>query len=84
MSLIINISFGTVGLHCRYLGGVGRLSKNHVFTDNNSGHHVREYVTSLSDFNPFMPEFLKWTLVSLNLDMSTDAKRIFSLKSKSE
>ena len=30
--------------------------------------------------NPFTPEFLKWTLPSLNLNMSTDANRGFSLK----
>ena len=35
-------------------------------------------------FLPFVPEFLKLTLPSLNLDMSTDAKRSFSLKSKTE
>ena len=34
--------------------------------------------------NPFIPEFLMWTLPSLNLDMSTDGKRGFSLKSKTE
>ena len=31
--------------------------------------------------NTFIPEFLKWSS-SLELDMSTDAKRGFSLKSK--
>ena len=34
--------------------------------------------------NPFIPEFLKRTLPSLNLDMSTDANRGFSLKSKTQ
>ena len=32
--------------------------------------------------NPFIPEFLKWTLLSLNLDISTDAKRGLSQKQK--
>ena len=31
--------------------------------------------------NPFIPEFLKWTLPFLNLDMPADAKRVFSLES---
>ena len=35
-------------------------------------------------FNPFIPEFLEWTLLSLNLAMSTGAKSGFSLKSKTE
>ena len=30
--------------------------------------------------NPFIPEFLKWTLPSLNLDMSTASNRGFSVK----
>ena len=32
--------------------------------------------------NSFIPKFLKWTLPYLNLDMSTDANKGFSLKSK--
>ena len=32
--------------------------------------------------NHFIFEFLKWTLPSLNLNMSTDANRGFNLKSK--
>ena len=35
-------------------------------------------------FNPFIPEFLKWTLPFLNSDMLTDTNRSFSLKSKTE
>ena len=35
-------------------------------------------------FNPFIPEFLKWTLTSLNLDTFTDVNRGLSLKSKTE
>ena len=31
-------------------------------------------------FNPFIPDFLKWTCSFLNLDLSTDANRGFSLK----
>ena len=31
-------------------------------------------------FNPSIPEFLKWTLPFLTLDLSTDANRDFSLK----
>ena len=34
--------------------------------------------------NPFIPEFLKWTIPPLNLDLSTDAHRGFSWKSKTE
>ena len=30
--------------------------------------------------NPFSPAILMWVLPSLNLDMSTNAKRCFSLK----
>ena len=33
-------------------------------------------------FNPFVPEFMKWIIPSLNLDTPTDANRNFSLKSK--
>ena len=33
-------------------------------------------------FNPFIPEFLKWTLPSLNLDISTAAKNGFHSKFK--
>ena len=33
---------------------------------------------------PFIPEFLKWTLPFLNLDLYYDANRGFSLKSKTE
>ena len=33
---------------------------------------------------PFIPEFLSRTLPFLNLDLSTDANRGFSLKSKTE
>ena len=40
---------------------------------------------ALSDlFHSFIPETLKCTLSSLNLDMSTDANRGFRLKSKPE
>ena len=35
-------------------------------------------------FNPFIPEFLKLALPSLHLDMTNDANRGFSLKSKTE
>ena len=38
----------------------------------------------IPDLNPFIPEFLKWTLLFLDLDLSTDANRGFSLKSKTE
>ena len=34
--------------------------------------------------NPFIPKFLNWTLPSLNLDMSTDANKSFSLQSETE
>ena len=34
--------------------------------------------------NPYNPEFLKWTITSFNLDISIDANRGFSLKSKTE
>ena len=34
--------------------------------------------------NPYIPKFLKWTVPFLNLDMSTDANRGFSLTSKTE
>ena len=34
--------------------------------------------------NPFIHEFLKWTIPSLNLDMSTNANRGFNLKSNTE
>ena len=34
--------------------------------------------------NASIPEFLKWTLPFLNLDMSTDSNRGFSLKLKAE
>ena len=34
--------------------------------------------------NTFIPEFLKWTFPSLNLDMSTDVNRGFIQKSKTE
>ena len=37
---------------------------------------------TVGEINPCIPEFLKWTLLSLNLDMSTDAKWGFSRKSK--
>ena len=33
-------------------------------------------------FNSFIPEFLKWTLPSLNLELSTDVNVGFSVKSK--
>ena len=36
------------------------------------------------NFNPFILEFLKWTLPSLNSNMSTNENRDFSLKSKAE
>ena len=32
--------------------------------------------------NPFTPQFMNWTLPSLNLDTSADANRGFSLQSK--
>ena len=36
---------------------------------------------SFTDYvNPFIPVFLKWTLLSFNLDISSDANRGFSLK----
>ena len=34
----------------------------------------------LNILNPFIPEFLKWSLPFLNLGLSTDANRGFSLK----
>ena len=48
--------------------------------------HVCMYVSILTiwfinvAFNPFIPEYLKWTLPFLNLDMFTGAIRCFSLK----
>ena len=36
----------------------------------------------LTVFNPLIPEFLKWTLQFLSLDMSIDANRGFSLNQK--
>ena len=38
----------------------------------------------LQTFNPFIPQFLKWTIPFLNMDLSTDANRSLSLKSKTE
>ena len=35
-------------------------------------------------FNSFIPEFLKWTFPFLNLDLTTDANRGFSLKLNTE
>ena len=40
--------------------------------------HAESHV--IRSFNRFIPGFLKLTLPSLNSDMSTDAKRGFSLK----
>ena len=40
------------------------------------------FIFTTAGFNPFIPAFLKWTLPSLNLDMSADAKRGFSIKAK--
>ena len=34
----------------------------------------------IESINFFIPKFLKWTLLSLNVDMSTDANKGFSLK----
>ena len=34
--------------------------------------------------NPFIPEFRKWIILSLNLDIFIDANRAFSLRSKTE
>ena len=48
-------------------------------TKTNQQDHINKYI-----LNPFIPEFLKWTLPFLNLDMSTDANRGFSLKPKTE
>ena len=39
-------------------------------------------VISASDNKLFIPEFLKWTLPSLNLDMSAASNKDFSVKSK--
>ena len=39
-------------------------------------------VNSIDTFSLFTPEFLKWTLLSLNVDMSPDANRSFNFKSK--
>ena len=37
-------------------------------------------MTRMLELNPFVPDYLKWPLPSLNLDMSTGANRGFSLK----
>ena len=42
-----------------------------------------QWINGIS-FNPFIPRFLKWTLPFLNLDMSIDVNKRFSLKSKQE
>ena len=36
------------------------------------------------ELNHFIPEFLKWTLPFLNLDLSTDGNMDFSLKLKTQ
>ena len=33
---------------------------------------------------PFIPAFLKWTVLSLNLDLSSDVNRGLNVKSKTE
>ena len=45
------------------------------------------YISWLSKsehFNPFHPEFMKWTFPSVNLDMSIVANRDVSQKSKTQ
>ena len=46
------------------------------------GPHRKKSRNFTNSINPFTPEFLKWTLPSLNFDLSTDANRGFCLKSK--
>ena len=46
--------------------------------------HYVPIKSKTSVHHPFIPEFLKLTLPSLNLDMTTDANWGFSLKSKTE
>ena len=41
-----------------------------------------DYLSAGFILNPFMPEFLKWTLLTVTLDLSTDANRGLSQKSK--
>ena len=45
---------------------------------------ICRWTTQIIRVNSFIAEFLKWTLLFWNFDLSTDAKRGFSLKSKSE
>ena len=40
------------------------------------------HIGKILTHNPFSRDFLKWTLPSLNLDMSTNTNRRFRLKSK--
>ena len=43
---------------------------------------LEEGSSQIFSLNPFIPQFLKWTLPSLNLDMSTVAKKGFHSKIK--
>ena len=45
-------------------------------------HQVKAKERIWKQFNPFTPEFQKWTFPSLTLDMSIDANGGFSLKTK--
>ena len=44
----------------------------------------KNYIPPESEFSTFTPEFPKQTVPSLNLDMSTNANKGFSWKSKTE
>ena len=44
-----------------------------------AGHSRRRVIQIKSMFNAFTPEFLKWSLQSLNLEKSIDANKDFSL-----
>ena len=46
--------------------------------------YVNVFRLKCSKINPLIPKFLKWTLPSLCLDMSTDANKGFSLKPRTK
>ena len=64
------------------LARTGRFHSIHIydhFPILNCDSRPREY-----NFNPFTPEFLKWTLSSLNMEISNTANRDGCEKSKTE
>ena len=54
---------------------IGALRVNNILTDEYFSCNVG-FDNMILILNSLIPDFLKWTLPSLNLDMSTDANRV--------